>query len=224
MTTISADTLPDALSAPAREFISQPHRLLIGSERLDAADGRTFADARPGHRQRDRRGRPRGRRGRRARGRRRARGLRRSGPWASMPAAGRERLMHALADAIEERAEEIAQIESLDNGKPVGLAQYVDVNGAVGHLRYFAGWPTQDRGRGAAGGRAEHALLHAARAGRRVRADHPLELPAADGRLEARPGARRRLHDRAQARRADAAERAARSASSRSRSASRRAC
>ena len=68
------------------------------------------------------------------------------GPWASMPAAGRERLMHALADAIEARAEELAQIESLDNGKPVGLAQYVDVNGAIGHLRYFAGWPTKIEG------------------------------------------------------------------------------
>ncbi len=70
-----------------------------------------------------------------------------------MPAAGRERLMHALADAIEERAEELAQIESLDNGKPVGLAQYVDVNGAIGHLRYFAGWPTKIEG-GRAAGRA----------------------------------------------------------------------
>jgi aldehyde dehydrogenase (NAD+)/phenylacetaldehyde dehydrogenase len=54
--------------------------------------------------------------------------------------------MHALASAIEERAEEFAQIESLDNGKPVGLAQYVDVAGSVGHLRYFAGWPTKIEG------------------------------------------------------------------------------
>src|SRR5207302_11427953 len=68
------------------------------------------------------------------------------GPWGSMPAAGRERLMHALADAVEARAEEFAQIESLDNGKPVGLAQYVDVAGAVGHIRYFAGWPTKIEG------------------------------------------------------------------------------
>jgi acyl-CoA reductase-like NAD-dependent aldehyde dehydrogenase len=145
MTTLSAASLPDALSAPAREFISQSHRLLIGSERSDAADGRTFVTLDP------------------ASGREiaeialggpedveRAVGAARSafadGPWSTMPAAGRERLMHALADAIEERAEEIAQIESLDNGKPVGLAQYVDVNGAVGHLRYFAGWPTKIEG------------------------------------------------------------------------------
>jgi acyl-CoA reductase-like NAD-dependent aldehyde dehydrogenase len=69
-----------------------------------------------------------------------------SGPWQSMPASGREQLMLALAAAIEERAEEFAQIESLDNGKPVGLAQFVDVNSTVGHLRYFAGWPTKIEG------------------------------------------------------------------------------
>jgi acyl-CoA reductase-like NAD-dependent aldehyde dehydrogenase len=145
MTTISADTLPDALSAPAREFIAQPHRLLIGEDRLDAADGRTFDTLDPST-------------GREiahvalagpedvARAVAAARAAFADGPWTSMPAAGRERLMHKLADAIEAHAEEIAQIESLDNGKPVGLAQYVDVNGAVGHLRYFAGWPSKIEG------------------------------------------------------------------------------
>jgi acyl-CoA reductase-like NAD-dependent aldehyde dehydrogenase len=54
--------------------------------------------------------------------------------------------MLGLAEAIEARAEEFAQIESLDNGKPVGLAQYVDVAGTVAHLRYFAGWPTKIEG------------------------------------------------------------------------------
>jgi acyl-CoA reductase-like NAD-dependent aldehyde dehydrogenase len=145
MTTISADALPDALSAPARDFVSQSHRLLIGADRVEAADGRTFATVDPatgldiaevahgGAEDIDRAVRA-------------AREAFASGPWSSMPAAGRERLMHALADALEARAEEFAQIESLDNGKPVGLAQYVDVNGAVGHLRYFAGWPTKIEG------------------------------------------------------------------------------
>src|SRR3954449_7429929 len=145
MTTISADALPDALSAPAREFVSRSHRLLIGGEQSEAADGRTFATVDPAtgneiaeiaH----------GGAEDVARAVAAAREAFDSGPWGSMPAAGRERLMHALADAIEARAEEFAQIESLDNGKPVGLAQYVDVAGAVGHLRYFAGWPTKIEG------------------------------------------------------------------------------
>src|ERR1700716_4171720 len=145
MTTISADALPDALGGPAREFISQTHRLLIGPERPEAADGRTFATLDP------------------ATGREiaevahagaedvdravaAAREAFAEGPWSSMPAARRGRLMLALAAAIEERAEEFAQIESLDNGKPVGLAQYVDVAGTVAHLRYFAGWQSKMEG------------------------------------------------------------------------------
>ena len=80
MTTAAA--LPDALSDSAREFVSGPHRLLIGGERLDAADGRTFETLDPATGERDRRGRARRRRGRRPRGRRGARGVRRR-PWGS---------------------------------------------------------------------------------------------------------------------------------------------
>src|SRR5215208_4688159 len=54
--------------------------------------------------------------------------------------------MLALADAIEEHADELAELESLDNGKPVKLARRVDVALAVEHLRYFAGWPTKIAG------------------------------------------------------------------------------
>jgi acyl-CoA reductase-like NAD-dependent aldehyde dehydrogenase len=60
-----------------------------------------------------------------------------------MAAAERARLIHALADLIEEHTDELAELESLDNGKPVGLAKIVDVRLAVEHLRYFAGWPTK---------------------------------------------------------------------------------
>ncbi len=63
-----------------------------------------------------------------------------------MPATGREQLMHALAQAIEDHDQELAELESLDNGKPVGLAKYVDVRGSAAHLRYFAGWPTKIEG------------------------------------------------------------------------------
>jgi acyl-CoA reductase-like NAD-dependent aldehyde dehydrogenase len=143
--TAAPSSLPDGLGDAARVFISSPQRLLIGAERTEAADGLTFATIDPatgreiaqipqaGAQDVDRAVKA-------------ARAAFAEGPWSTMPAAGRERLMHALADAIEERAVEIAQIESLDNGKPVGLAQYVDVNGAIGHLRYFAGWPTKIEG------------------------------------------------------------------------------
>ncbi len=143
--TETAAALPDALGPAAREFLSRPQRLLIGAERPEAADGRTFATLDPatgreivqvaqaGKEDVDRAVAA-------------ARQAFAEGPWSSMPASGRERLMLALAAAIEEHAQELAQIESLDNGKPVGLAQYVDVAGTVGHLRYFAGWPTKIEG------------------------------------------------------------------------------
>jgi acyl-CoA reductase-like NAD-dependent aldehyde dehydrogenase len=63
-----------------------------------------------------------------------------------MAASERSRLMGALADAIDNRQQELAEIESLDNGKPVKLARYVDVAGTVAHLRYFAGWATKIEG------------------------------------------------------------------------------
>jgi acyl-CoA reductase-like NAD-dependent aldehyde dehydrogenase len=145
-TTTGNPTLdPDyALDGPAREFLAGPHRLLIGSERPEALDGRTFATLDP------------------ASGRDIARVAHAGsedvdravaaaraafeGPWAALPASARGRLIGDLADAVDAHAEELAQIESLDNGKPVKLAQYVDVLGTAGHLRYFAGWPTKIEG------------------------------------------------------------------------------
>jgi acyl-CoA reductase-like NAD-dependent aldehyde dehydrogenase len=139
-----SQNLPEALSAGARAFVSQSHRLLIGAERQDAADGRTFATFDPAT------GREIAQvaQGGEADVERAVSAAREAlaGPWGSMPAAGREGLMHALAGAIEGHADEIAQIESLDNGKPVGLARHVDVAGTIAHLRYFAGWPTKIEG------------------------------------------------------------------------------
>jgi acyl-CoA reductase-like NAD-dependent aldehyde dehydrogenase len=55
-------------------------------------------------------------------------------------------LIARLADLIEENADELAQLESLDNGKPVKLAKPVDVIGSAAHLRSFAGWPERIHG------------------------------------------------------------------------------
>jgi acyl-CoA reductase-like NAD-dependent aldehyde dehydrogenase len=146
--TAAADTataLPDALGEAAREFLARPQKLLIGEERLDAADGATFTTLDPSS---GREVATVAQAGAEDVGRavRAAREALESGPWGSMPATGREQLMHALAQAIEDHDEELAQLESLDNGKPVGLAKFVDARGAAAHLRYFAGWPTKIEG------------------------------------------------------------------------------
>ncbi len=69
------------------------------------------------------------------------------GEWGKLTGLKRGALINRLADMIEENAEELAQLESIDNGKPVKIAQVVDVAGAVRHLRYFAGWASKLEGR-----------------------------------------------------------------------------
>jgi len=63
-----------------------------------------------------------------------------------MAASQRAGAIDALAGALEDNAAEIADLEALDNGKPVKLALTVDVALAVAHLRYFAGWATKIEG------------------------------------------------------------------------------
>jgi acyl-CoA reductase-like NAD-dependent aldehyde dehydrogenase len=67
-------------------------------------------------------------------------------PWRRMSAADRGRRMTALADLIEAHADELAELESLDNGKPLKFAKAVDVAQAAAHLHYYAGWPTKIEG------------------------------------------------------------------------------
>src|SRR5215469_11790622 len=69
------------------------------------------------------------------------------GSWRKMQASDRGRMLHRLADLIEQHADELAAIESLDNGKPVGVAKAVDVAATVGCYRYFAGWADKIHGK-----------------------------------------------------------------------------
>lgn len=62
------------------------------------------------------------------------------GPWSKMDARDRGRLMNKLADAIEENAEELAALESLDNGKPIRDALAADLPLTIDCLRYYAGY------------------------------------------------------------------------------------
>jgi aldehyde dehydrogenase (NAD+) len=65
------------------------------------------------------------------------------GPWSKMSAAERSRLMYKLADLMEEHKEELAQLETLDNGKPIRETANADVPLSIEHMRYYAGWCTK---------------------------------------------------------------------------------
>ncbi|MEJ9210945.1 aldehyde dehydrogenase family protein [Bacillus smithii] len=65
------------------------------------------------------------------------------GPWSKLTPAERSRLMYKLADLMEENKEELAQLETLDNGKPIRETLNADVPLAIEHLRYYAGWTTK---------------------------------------------------------------------------------
>ncbi len=140
MATATAQALSDA----AREFVgAAPHTLLIGGERAEAADGRTFATIDPatgepicevaqaGAEDVDR-----------------AVAAARAaleGPLRKVSPSKRAGLMYALAELIKANGEELAELESLDNGKPLASAKG-DIAASVAHLRYYAGWPTKIEG------------------------------------------------------------------------------
>jgi phenylacetaldehyde dehydrogenase len=63
--------------------------------------------------------------------------------WALSRPVDRERWLLKLADLVDAHARELAEIETLDNGKPLVIAQRVDVPSAVDFLRYCAGWATK---------------------------------------------------------------------------------
>src|ERR1017187_8608724 len=69
-----------------------------------------------------------------------------SGPWSKMTPSERGRLIWKLADLIEKNAEEFAQLESLDNGKPAAIARIADIPGTIDMFRYMAGWATKIEG------------------------------------------------------------------------------
>jgi aldehyde dehydrogenase (NAD+) len=131
------------LADPAAAFVQGPHRMLIDGEWVEAASGKTFATLDPASGEEiaqvafaeaediDRAVSA-------------ARTAFEDGPWTTkMTAPQRSAVIYRIAELIEQNAEELAQIESLDNGKPVTYAHFVDVQHTVAHFRYFAGWPTK---------------------------------------------------------------------------------
>jgi aldehyde dehydrogenase (NAD+) len=69
-----------------------------------------------------------------------------SGPWRKMPASERGRLIWRLADLIESNIDELAELETLDNGKPIFESRNVDMPMVIDVLRYYAGWATKIHG------------------------------------------------------------------------------
>ncbi|WP_406700874.1 aldehyde dehydrogenase family protein [Singulisphaera sp. Ch08] len=63
-----------------------------------------------------------------------------SGPWRKMDARDRGRLMNRFADLIEENVDELAELETLDNGKPIGESRNADLPLVIDCFRYYAGW------------------------------------------------------------------------------------
>ncbi len=128
-----------------RSFIGTPKKLLIGGDWFNADSGKTFPTYNPATgdvlaqvAEGDRTDVDRAVIA--------ARKAFENGPWPRLTASERGRLIWKLADLLETHAEEFAQLESLDNGKPVTVARAADVPLAVDLFRYMAGWATKIEG------------------------------------------------------------------------------
>src|SRR5262245_59436532 len=69
-----------------------------------------------------------------------------SGPWSRIAPAERSKLVWRLGDLLKKHKDELAEMEALDNGKPVTNARKGDVEGSIGMFRYMAGWATRLNG------------------------------------------------------------------------------
>ena len=126
-------------------FIGVPRKMLIGGKWVEAASGKTFPTYNPAT------GEvlaqvAEGNSDDIDRAVIAARNAFESGPWRRLTASERGRLIWKLADLLESHLEEFAQLESLDNGKPIGVARAADVPLAVDLFRYMAGWATKIEG------------------------------------------------------------------------------
>jgi len=118
-----------------------PARLLINGESTDAASGRTFTTVNPATEEPITTVAEAG-----AEDVDRAVAAARAafeGPWAKMKTAERQRILWKLGDLILANADEIARLETLDNGKPIFESRQIDVPMVASCFHYFAGWATK---------------------------------------------------------------------------------
>lgn len=69
-----------------------------------------------------------------------------NGPWSKMDARDRGRLMYRFADLLEEEADNLAALETLDNGKPIRDSKAADIPLVIDTIRYYAGWADKIHG------------------------------------------------------------------------------
>jgi phenylacetaldehyde dehydrogenase len=141
-------------------FVSKTGKLLINGKWVDAASGKTFATYNPATGEvlanvaaGDKEDIDRAVKA--------ARAAFETGPWSKISPSERGRLLWKLADLLEKHTEEFAQLESLDNGKPLKVARAADVPLAVDHFRYYAGWATKIEGNTISLGLAKQGKYHA---------------------------------------------------------------
>jgi phenylacetaldehyde dehydrogenase len=133
------------LDRDVEAFIGSPRQLFINGQWCDAASGKTFETPNPATGEML---------ARVAEGSaedidRAVRAARRAfdeGPWSRMTPSERGRIIWRIGDLILEHADELAQLESLDNGKPFAVAQAADVPLAADLFHYMAGWATKIEG------------------------------------------------------------------------------
>jgi phenylacetaldehyde dehydrogenase len=127
------------------DFISRTHKMLINGKWVEAASGKTFPTFDPATgevlsqvAEGDREDIDRAVKA--------ARAAFETGPWSKMTASERGRAIWKLGDLLDQRRDEFAAIESLDNGKPYKVARAADVPLAAELFRYMAGWATKIEG------------------------------------------------------------------------------
>lgn len=129
-----------------KDFLSRPKKLLIGGKWVDAETNKTFETLNPATEEVLAKI-PEGGKADIDKAVKAARkAFEHDSPWRKMTTAERAKLMYKLADLIEKNADELAQIETLDNGKPIKESRYVDVPQTVETFRYYAGWATKLEG------------------------------------------------------------------------------
>ncbi len=137
----------DPRTEGARRFLADPHKkMLIGSDWVDALSGRQIDAINPATGERLARV-PAGEAADVDRAVAAARAAFESGIWRDMTGAKRARVLWRMAELMEAHIDELAELKTLDEGKPLFVGRYAEIPGGIEQFRYFAGQATRMEGR-----------------------------------------------------------------------------